>query len=62
LGEIKTSLEKMGINQANISGRDFVLSAEETRKKLGLRDGGEWYLFFTGKEKMKSCFATRKMG
>lgn len=60
LGEIAQQLGTLGIGQANVSARDFVLPAEETRKKLKLRDGGACYLFFTGKDKIKTCFVTEK--
>lgn len=60
LGEIARQLELLGIVQANVSARDFVLPSEETRKKLKLKDGGSIYLFFTGKEKIKTCFVTEK--
>jgi hypothetical protein len=60
LGEIEKQIQHLSINKANISARDFVLSAEETRKKLRLEDGGDVYLFFTGKEKTKYCFVAKK--
>jgi hypothetical protein len=60
LGEISAQLNNLGIKQAHINTRDFVLPADETRKKLKIRDGGEVYLFFTGKDKVKSCFVTEK--
>ncbi|MBS3915711.1 MAG: hypothetical protein KG003_14550 [Bacteroidetes bacterium] len=59
--EIQKELKIMGITQANISAREFILDAENTRKKLGIKDGGETYLFFTGKEK-KVCYVTQKPG
>jgi 16S rRNA G966 N2-methylase RsmD len=34
-------------NKANISVRNFPMKPDEIRKKLGLKDGGEVYLFFT---------------
>ncbi len=62
LGQIGDALKNIGITQANVSARDFILPAEDTRKKLKLKDGGTWYLFFTGKEKEKYCFVTEKLG
>lgn len=35
------------INRANISVRNFPLSAEELRKRLKMRDGGDTYIFAT---------------
>lgn len=52
-------LKELTINKANITCRDFVLGAEETRKKLKMADGGDFYLFFTGK-KDKICFVCRR--
>ena len=37
----------LGLTQANISVRNFPLSVDELRKKMGLKDGGEIYLFAT---------------
>ena len=36
---------KKEIPQANIATRNFVLTADELRKKTGIKDGGEVYLF-----------------
>lgn len=36
-----------GVERANVSVRHFPLSAEQLRKRLKLRDGGEYYLFAT---------------
>ncbi len=36
---------KKAISQANIATRNFVLTADELRKKAGIKDGGEVYLF-----------------
>lgn len=55
LSEMGRDLSKAGIVKAHITCRDFVLGAEDTRKKLRMADGGEYYLFFTGK-KEKTCF------
>ena len=41
--EIKDSLK--GIKKANISVRNFPLTAEELKKKLKLGDGGELFIF-----------------
>ena len=60
LAEIAKQLSEMSITQAHINTRDFILPADETRKKLKIRDGGDIYLFFTGKDKVKSCFVTEK--
>ncbi len=62
LGQIGDALKELEITQANVSAREFVLPAEETRTKLKLKDGGDVYLFFTGKEKEKYCFVTEKPG
>ena len=43
--ESKQSLS--GLTQANISIRNFPLTVNELRKKMGLKDGGEIYLFAT---------------
>lgn len=43
--ELKSALE--GIDRANVSVRNFPLSAEALRKKLKLKDGGNLYLFAT---------------
>ncbi len=55
LAEMGRELSQAGISKAHITCRDFVLGAEDTRKKLRMADGGEYYLFFTGK-KEKTCF------
>ena len=36
---------KKAISQANMATRNFVLTADEVRKKTGIKDGGEVYLF-----------------
>ena len=43
--ELQQSLQ--GITHANISVRNFPLSAPELRKRLKLKDGGETYIFGT---------------
>jgi len=55
-------LKALKITSANITVREFTNSADETRKILALKDGGEDYLFFTGKGKEKTCFVCRKPG
>ena len=47
--ELKESLA--GITQANIAVRNFPMSAEELRRRLKLRDGGDIYIFATTVEK-----------
>lgn len=42
-----------GISKANITTRNFPDSVEKIRKKLGLKDGGSSYLFFTTDENQK---------
>ncbi|QSS97317.1 THUMP-like domain-containing protein [Psychroflexus sp. ALD_RP9] len=42
------SLKKLYKNKkANVSSRNFPLSVDEIKKKIGIYDGGETYLFFT---------------
>lgn len=36
-----------GITHANIAVRNFPLSTDELRKRLKVKDGGEWYIFGT---------------
>ena len=59
--ELKAALAD--IRQANISVRNFPLSADELRKKLKLKDGGDVYIFATtladGQHRMLIC---RKIG
>ena len=43
--ELKESLA--GLTQANIAVRNFPMSAEELRRRLKLRDGGDAYIFAT---------------
>ncbi|MCF0159724.1 MAG: SAM-dependent methyltransferase [Bacteroidaceae bacterium] len=43
--ELKSLLQE--INQANLAVRNFPATAEELRKRLKLKDGGETYLFAT---------------
>jgi 16S rRNA G966 N2-methylase RsmD len=39
--------------KANVSTRNFPYSPEEVKKQLGLKDGGDQYLFFTENQKKK---------
>ncbi len=43
----KEILSNLPGNQANISTRNFPMKPDEIRKKLGLKDGGDIYLFAT---------------
>jgi hypothetical protein len=43
----KKSLKKRNISQANITTRNFPDSVAEVKKKLGIKDGGNSYLFCT---------------
>lgn len=43
----KEILSKLSSNKANISTRNFPLKPDEIKKKLGLKDGGDIYLFAT---------------
>ncbi|MDP2527725.1 THUMP-like domain-containing protein [Maribacter dokdonensis] len=56
----KKSFKKSGIKKANITTRNFPDSVSEIRRKLGLKDGGENYVFATtdlnGKLMLISCF------
>lgn len=56
----KKSFKKSGIKKANITTRNFPDSVSEIRRKLGLKDGGENYVFATtdleGKLILISCF------
>lgn len=55
--EMKQHLD--GLSQANISVRNFPLSADQLRKKLKLKDGGDVYIFATsvqnGEHKLFIC-------
>lgn len=55
-------LSKLPTPKANISTRNFPLKPEEIKKKLGLQDGGEYYLFATeNNEKQKIVLICRKV-
>jgi len=43
----KKLFKKTGINKANITTRNFPDSVESIRKKLGIKDGGDTYIFAT---------------
>ena len=42
-----------GISKANITTRNFPDSVEKIRKKFGLKDGGNSYIFFTTNKDQK---------
>lgn len=55
-------LSKLPTNKANISTRNFPMKPEEIKKKLGLHDGGEYYLFATESiEKQKNVLICKKI-
>jgi len=43
----KKELKQLGIIKANITTRNFPDTVDQIRKKLGIKDGGDVYLFFT---------------
>lgn len=43
----KKEIKKIGLEKANITIRNFPETVANIRKKTGLKDGGEHYLFFT---------------
>lgn len=43
----KKAFRKTGISKANVTTRNFPEPVQQIRKKLGLADGGDMYLFFT---------------
>ena len=59
--ELRTALKE--VERANISVRNFPLSADQLRKKLKLKDGGDVYIFATtmsdGEHRLFIC---RKIG
>lgn len=58
----KEILSKLPTPKANISTRNFPMKPEEIKKKLGLQDGGEYYLFATENiEKQKIVLICRKV-
>jgi hypothetical protein len=59
--ELKSALTT--INQANISVRNFPLSAQQLRQKLKIKDGGDTYIFATtSAEGGHQLFICRKIG
>jgi len=57
--ELQRALQ--GIDRANIAVRNFPLTADELRKRLKLRDGGDVFLFATtDKNRRHVVFVTRK--
>lgn len=56
--ELKQALE--GITHANIAVRNFPLSVAELRKRLKLKDGGEWYIFGTTVNKQHRLYVCKK--
>ncbi len=58
----KEILSNLPTPKANISTRNFPIKPEEIKKKLGLQDGGESYLFATeNNEKQKIVLICRKV-
>ena len=43
--ELRAALQ--GVGQANVSVRNFPMTAESLRRKLHLKDGGDLYIFAT---------------
>jgi hypothetical protein len=57
----KEILSKLPTKKANISTRNFPMKPEEIKNKLGLQDGGNYYLFATENyEKQKIVLVCRK--
>ena len=57
----KEILSKLPTNQANITTRNFPIKPDEIKKKLGLKDGGDSYLFATENyERQKIVLVCRK--
>lgn len=58
----KEILAQLPDNKANISTRNFPMKPEEIKKKLGLRDGGDYYIFATeNNEKQKIVLVCKKV-
>ena len=58
---LKTTLQ--GIEKANISVRNFPMTADQLRKKLKLKDGGDVYIFATTMaDEQHKLFICRKIG
>lgn len=47
INQVRQCASLKGVTQANVAVRNFPLSAEELKKRLKLKDGGENYLFGT---------------
>ena len=43
----KKALKKFGLTKANITTRNFPETVQNIRKKFGIKDGGDLYVFFT---------------
>ena len=57
----KKELKQLGLEKANITTRNFPETVQQIRKKLGIKDGGDSYLFFTtDKNDNKIVTATKK--
>ncbi|MEG1584250.1 MAG: RsmD family RNA methyltransferase [Anaerovorax sp.] len=52
-GKLEIGQNLQHVTQANVAVRNFPLSAEQLKKKLKLKDGGELYLFATTVKKEK---------
>ena len=46
-GMNKKEIAPLGVCRANVAVRNFPMTAEELRKKLKIKDGGEVYVFAT---------------
>ncbi|MGB0521493.1 MAG: class I SAM-dependent methyltransferase [Flammeovirgaceae bacterium] len=58
----KAILKLIPAKKVNITVRNFPLTVAEIRKKTGLKDGGEWYLFATtNQEGKKICLLCKKV-
>jgi hypothetical protein len=59
--ELRTALRETG--RANVSVRNFPMSADQLRQKLKLKDGGDTYIFATTTaDKEHRLFICRKIG
>jgi len=54
--KIRKFLTSKKITKANISRSNFPLKPEEIKERLKLKDGGDFYLFFTKDINEKSIF------
>ncbi len=58
----KKAFKKLNIKKANISARNFPLSVAQIRKKYGIKEGGEIYIFcITNHENQKVILVTQKV-